>query len=227
MFGFNSEKKQAAMISFDHYLDVNSFSTSKKQYINSKHELYLDNDSKKWFIKQGKYDSSPKMYSYSDLIEFEVYEDGDSIAKGTTKGKTKGKGGHALVGGLLFGPVGAIVGASGKRKTKEVTKTITQEYCKILQVRIKVNDIAKPEIIIPLIEFQTKKDSFTYNSRFNTAKELAANLAFIQENAEFLEADLSNDDSLADELEKLHSLMQKGILTEEEFSVKKKQLLGL
>lgn len=46
-----------------------------------------------------------------------------------TAGKTKqqGRAGSALAGGLLFGPVGAVVGASRKRKGRINTKTTHEE----------------------------------------------------------------------------------------------------
>ena len=51
---------------------------------------------------------------YSDLVDFELIEDGETLTTSTSKtnSKTKSGGvGRAVVGGVLFGGVGAVVGA--------------------------------------------------------------------------------------------------------------------
>ena len=125
--------------------------------------LFVDDVTKKWCLKSG-FESVPKIYNYSDLNEFEVYEDGESIAKGRM--------GSALVGGLLFGVVGAVVGGS---RSKSIKNT-----CSVLQLRIRINDLNCPEKIINFITTKTKKDSILYKSNFETAKNMAATLSYIQ-----------------------------------------------
>ncbi|MFA5715307.1 MAG: hypothetical protein WC998_06185 [Candidatus Paceibacterota bacterium] len=124
--------------------------------------LYVDDTNKKWAIKTRKNDDV-KIFSYSDLTEFEVYEDGNSIAKG--------RAGSALVGGLLFGVVGAVVGGAGK---KSISNT-----CKVLQLRIRVNNLYCPEIIVNFISTEIKKDSMMYRLDFEAAKNMAAILSYI------------------------------------------------
>jgi uncharacterized membrane protein len=124
--------------------------------------LYVDDTNKKWAIKTRR-NEEVKIFGYSDLLEFEVYEDGNSIAKG--------RAGSALVGGLLFGVVGAVVGGAGK---KSISNT-----CKVLQLRIRVNNLYCPEIILDFINTETKKDSFIYRTNFEIAKNMAATLSYI------------------------------------------------
>ncbi len=56
-------------------------------------------------------------YNFSDLIDFELLgDDGESISKGGL--------GRVLVGGALFGGIGAIVGGvTGSRKNKKCVLT--------------------------------------------------------------------------------------------------------
>lgn len=53
---------------------------------------------------------NPKIYKYSDIVDYELLEDGESI--------TKGGLGRAVVGGALFGGVGAVVGGVTGHKKK-------------------------------------------------------------------------------------------------------------
>ena len=147
---------------FDRVLESSGFLIDKKT-VSGSNTLFVDNTNKRWTVKTGR-KQAVKIYSYSDLLEFEVYEDGDSIAKG--------KIGSALVGGLLFGVAGAVIGSAGKKGIKNT--------CRVLQLRIKVNDLQRPEIVMNFINIETKKDSLVYRSNFEMAKNMAATLSFIQ-----------------------------------------------
>ena len=177
--------------------------------------LLIDNGRKKWCAKASN-ESIPKIYNFKDLNEFEVYEDGDSIAKG--------RAGSALVGGLLFGGVGAIVGASRSRNIKNT--------CTTLQVRIRVNDFTNPEIVMPIISSETKKDSIVYNMGITQAKEIASNLSYIQNDGKNLEVDTQNieqssiSDNVGDSIRELSKLKEEGLLSEEEYNEKKKELIS-
>ena len=61
-----------------------------------------------WRIPDGK---SRRIYNYSDIVSFELLEDGENITKGGIC--------MAVAGGVLFGNAGAIVGgAAGKNKKR-------------------------------------------------------------------------------------------------------------
>ncbi len=66
------------------------------------------------------------IFSYDDIISYELLQNGESI--------TKGGLGSAIVGGAMFGGVGAIVGRiTGSKKTKQ---EISEFRIKIITGRI-------------------------------------------------------------------------------------------
>jgi hypothetical protein len=74
-----------------------------------------------------------KIFSYRDILESEVLEDGHSVTKTSRSSQLAG----TLVGGLLLGGVGAIIGGlSGKKTThKKVTR---------IELKVVVNDTSHP-----------------------------------------------------------------------------------
>jgi len=151
---------------FSEKLKATGFIESKCVVANG-NTLSVDDVSKQWYLKTAK-DIYPKIYKYADLNEFEVYEDGESIAKG--------RAGSALVGGLLFGVVGAVVGGSRSKKSNNI--------CSVLQLRVRVNDLQNPEKIINFISTKIKKDSSIYKTNSEKAKNMAATLSFILNQAQ-------------------------------------------
>ncbi len=157
--GKNTKKKNNQ---FSEQLKAANFTESKRIEIGG-NILFVDDVAKQWCLKTS-FNIQPKIYQYSDLNEFEVYEDGESIAKGRV--------GSALVGGVLFGVVGAVVGGA---RSKQISNTCTK-----LQLRVRVNDLNNPEWIVNFISTKTKKDSFVYKTNFELAKKMAATLSYIQ-----------------------------------------------
>ena len=105
------------------------------------------------------------IYRYSDLLSFALEEDGDSI--------TQGKGFATAIGGLTFGLGGALVGGAGKRKTENT--------CFSLILRILLSDLKNPQIVIPLITKEIKKNKPEYRKIYEKAKAVVAILAVIEE----------------------------------------------
>lgn len=179
--------------------------------------IKFDEINRKWFVPDGFFGGvkNPIIYSFDDIIAFELLEDGNSITKGGT--------GRAIAGGLLFGGVGAIVGGStGKRKTKST--------CIKLQIKITVNSMSMPAVYINLIAGETKTDGFIYKAAYSSAQNILSVLQVICENNKTLHETVSESTvatSSADEILKYKTLLDQGIITQEEFDAKKKQLLGL
>jgi len=95
-------------------------------------------------------------YRYSDILEYELLEDGFSV--------TKGGLGRALVFGAVTSGIGAIVGAVTAPKT-------TRSVCESLKIKVTVNDINNPAVFINFITSKTKTNSIEYKERYKTAQE--------------------------------------------------------
>lgn len=104
-------------------------------------------------------------YNFKDLISAEIVEDDDVITTTTTKNKASV--GKALVGGALFGGVGAIIGGNaGKSKsTSRNTKV-----CDKLQVKLTLNSVVKPVAYLNLIKARTRKDMKRYKQSYEKAE---------------------------------------------------------
>lgn len=141
-----------------------NFNIDKYLKLGMHSHFFVDDINKKFAVGVGGKTGQVKIYNYNDLGEFELNEDGNSIVKG--------KGLATAVGGLTFGLLGAMVGASGNRKN--------QNTCTSLVVRIRVNDLDSPEVMIPFITTETKKDSSLYAHLLKEAKGLIAVLNYIE-----------------------------------------------
>lgn len=167
----NQETEAPTKITYPDILKEKGFVISKAETI-STWTIYVDDEHKKWSMRRGtpsiklKADEVPVIYNFSDLIDFEVFEDGNSIASG--------RAGSALVGGLLFGAAGAVVGGSRKKKVKNI--------CTGLEIRIRVNNLQEPEKVITLIHpgSKVKKDSLVYKNDIQAVRKAIPILTYIR-----------------------------------------------
>ncbi|WZY01570.1 SHOCT domain-containing protein [Bacillus sp. FSL W7-1360] len=179
--------------------------------------LEIDENKKQWLIPDGFFGGKkkPKIYNFTDVIDFELLEDGSSI--------TKGGLGRAVAGGILFGGVGAVVGGvTGSKKSKAT--------CDSLKIRITLNSIATPTTYINFIKTPTKKSSFVYKTDFTLAQECLSVLQVMCSESSGQDhslPDSKSGTSEADEILKFKQLLDNGVITQEEFEMKKKQILGL
>lgn len=191
--------------------ELNSFNPTKKIGTH----IEIDENQNKWLIPDGMFGGkkNPKIYNFSDIVDFELLEDGESIAKGGL--------GRAVVGGVLFRGIGAVVGGvTGKKKSKPI--------CNSLKIKITLNDMSKPVVYIDFIKASTKKDSIIYKTMYKSAQECLSVLQLIVNSQEEVQNDIAATSiSSADEILKFKNLLDQGIITQEEFEAKKKQLLGL
>ena len=156
-----------------------------------------------------------RIYNYSEVLEYEILEDGNTI--------TKGGLGSAIVGGALFGGIGAVVGGlTGGKKVKEVVKS--------LKVKIVLDNKIVPAEYIELLTTEFKKDGFVYRVAKQQAEDIVAILASIVAENEKNQANNSNVQNTNDpisEVKRYKELLDNGIITQEEFEKKKKELLNL
>lgn len=176
--------------------------------------LWFDENKKKWAIPKGvfkkKITPETKIYDYSDIKSYELLEDGSSITKG---GASLGR---AVVGGALFGGVGAVIGGStGKRTTTDV--------CNNIKIKIVLRNNEPKIIYINILSTQTPKNGGLYKLCIEAAHTILA------EFDEMIGADEKTEQqfSAADEIKKFKELLDCGAITKEEFEKKKKQLLGI
>lgn len=115
----------------------------------------------------GKKVGSNEWHSFSDLLNYDLLED-DAVV-------TSGGVGQALVGGAIFGGVGAIAGGiTGKRVQKKRIES--------LYIRVTLNSFSNPCVMIPLITKPTKTNSKEYQNAFEDANRILSILDVITHN---------------------------------------------
>jgi hypothetical protein len=113
----------------------------------------------------------------------------------------------AIVGGLLTGGIGLIAGAAiGGKRRKENQLHLIIKYMK-----------TDCEVLIA----PNNNTLYIYSGLKALAKQQTSNITLQTQ-----ETNNHENDAIA-EIERLHELLQKGILTQEEFNTKKKQLLRI
>ena len=166
--GREQKKKGRAIASTSLDLESKGFVISKQVFApGNVASLLIDNTNNKWAIVNSRTSNVDAM-DYADLIEYELLEDDERLVKGRV--------GSAIVGGMLFGGIGALAGASRKKKIKSI--------CNSMSVRIIVNNLDNPQYVIPIISSQTKTDSIIYQSAMSIAQEFTSLLALIKARAE-------------------------------------------
>lgn len=179
--------------------------------------LLLDEEHKLFKIsKMGNLLESFRVFSYDELQDYEIYENGSSVSKGGVSA------GRAIVGGALAGPAGLLLGGlSGKKKMNSV--------CDRLSVKFTTDGLHGGVHEIKLITQTTKKDSFSYRSSVKIADEIIyAFDTILREQNKTLNEEIAFESnvSVADELLKLKSLVDSEVLTQEEFELQKAKLLA-
>lgn len=175
--------------------------------------MQFSNDSETFIITTlNGFKEHQELFNYNQILDFELLEDGESL--------TKGGLGRAVAGGILFGGIGAIVGGvTGGKKTKSL--------CNTLKLKVTFRECYRQTIYIDLITTQTKTNSLIYKMAYKTAQDaLSALQIACNQISRNLKVD-ENTFSEADELSKFKKLFDDGIINEEEFKAKKKQLLGI
>lgn len=174
--------------------------------------LKVDERARLWYTAVGKEKKRKIIHKYEDIVDFELIDDGIT--------KVSGGLGKAVAGGVLFGAVGAVVGgATAKRKQSSI--------CTDLRIKITLKDMTEPTVYITFISGQMKRDSTLFKMSMNFAQECISLLQVMCDSVQPPAAESAGQISQADEIKKFKDLLDSGIITQEEFDAKKKQLLGL
>lgn len=166
------------------------------------------------------------VHRYSDIVSISYEENGSRVFNKSIGG--------ALVGGLLFGNVGAIVGGNA-------TKATQNKEIKSMSIKILLNSTSNSTILLKIYEaevngtiLKTKKDvdKMLYEGlmkEVNGIKDIfSIILDIVEKNITLQKADpviQQPSNSIADELTKLAKLKETGILSEDEFQALKAKLL--
>ncbi len=154
-----------------------------------------------------------KLIRYDQIKDFEFIEDGNTVRSSGVAG--------ALAGGLLAGGLGFAIGAlSGRGREKK--------FCEEMSVRIiYVEDNDYKFINIPFIDSSTKRGSSSYKHAQESAKKTLLKLQDIKDNHQDDSEQIDDELNSVDILREYKSLLDDGIITEEEFNSKKKEILGI
>ncbi|MBO3444304.1 SHOCT domain-containing protein [Clostridium sp. CCUG 7971] len=124
---------------------------------------------------------------------------------------------------MIAGDVGAVVGSvTGSKKTKKA-------FVNTLRVRITVNDLTAPTAYVQLISRQTKTNTAFCQNAYRFAYDILSVLSIIingntQDTAQ-QQCGSSQILDVSEEIRKFKQLLDEGIISQEEFDTKKKQLL--
>jgi hypothetical protein len=102
-------------------------------------------------------------FKFDDIVSFEVFDNSKTIYSGsvsTTKTKTGSMVGRAVVGGVLFGGVGAVVGGATAGK-KAITEGQTARISHYYTVVITINSLSNPIVKINLWQNQNAMQEIT------------------------------------------------------------------
>lgn len=230
-FGYEKETEQeflrAITKNYDNQERLKEFhetgrvANNTKGYLKYGDYLKIDDVHSWWFTECG----NPQgiIFDFSEINDFEIIENGRTISKTKNKG---GSGvGRAVVGGALFGPAGAIVGATTKKK-KAVT--IEKELLSNIGVRVTLKNKDFPAVFINvIIPCEVTIGSIIHESLRRDAEEVMIRLRRAQQSISVDKQQGGSIDSPADEIMKYKQLLDMGAITQEEFEAKKKQLLRL
>lgn len=176
----------------------------------------LVDDVQKQFILEKEAEKT-KAYSFSDIINYEIYENG--------KSKVQGRAGSALIGGAFFGIGGLIIGSSMSRSI--------DEECTQLKLIIRINDPIEPQIAIDYVVGTVNKSGNTYRKYIENLQSLCSHLEYminsktLEQSATAQPQNATTQKTPKEQLQELKEMLDSGLITQEDYELKKKQILGL
>lgn len=148
---------------FESFGDKSVFMHSGNVSLTPMQGIVVDDANKEFYVVEH---HALHRYEYSKLLGYEYSED-DMVV-------SAGKGVATAAGGLTFGVVGAMVGASGSRKQiKNVTNA---------KLNLTINSLHTNLISLPIIIYKTPTSSPAYKNAKSKADEMLALLTYIKNN---------------------------------------------
>lgn len=218
------KKKQREQEDQEYEQLLNTFLANKAtQYSN----IYFDLKSNQILIGRRLLSREYRLLSFSDIETYDISQQDHNETETTSTTKKKHTITRAVAGGLIAGPVGAVVGGV-TGKTKGHANSVTKEYLDYLGLSIMLKDGST--FAIPFLTQTTKSDSYTaqnaYNDLYDIIAVIKAGMNAVKEKNEIISHSVQNNSSL-DEIKKLKELLDMNAITQEEFDAKKKELLNL
>lgn len=181
--------------------------------------LYIDDTNEKWYYdneKGGIMDINgntpvPLIFDFSDILEVYVSSGGKTISSTSSTRKLKGIR-KAAVGGIIAGSTGALLGGMMARTKTETHSIINQD----IFVNVILDGASEP---FPMQYITEQSAEIVHHVLASLMKDAVdnSNIPAVENNVK----DIPN------EIRKFKTLFDEGIITQEEFNSKKKQLLDL
>ena len=101
--------------------------------------------------------------------------------------------------------------------------------CNSLNIMVYLNDANRPYINIPILTIETDKTSALYKNSVLLAQEICSVLEFAinQKTLQSYSDNSNNEKTNKEQLQELKEIFEEGLITQEEYEAKKKQILGL
>ncbi len=218
-----------------HAIDIAEFSADTYSFDVKIDGLEIDPIARKWRIRMLKF--KPMSYTLEKTSEVTPVHNFDDVTECNfiidkkTVASIKNHGiGRAVVGGIIFGGAGAVVGAiTAKDKIKE---TVISNGSGIGIVLKDNSSIYIPIFTGNPVSAGSAQRSRSYGGTSETVDEMLQEFEkMINKSPTDVKTEASNHPdqagSSADELRKYKSLLDDGIINQDEFDVKKKQLLSM
>jgi hypothetical protein len=168
------------------------------------------------------YESESNILKFEEILDFEIFENGNSVISS--------RSGSAVVGGLLFGGLGAVAGASGSRTIND--------YCSTLKLNIYTNKVQNSVITLDFLDSSISKNDVEYEELKNIMNKVIGFLKIAREDTRQKERkedknviienveELKSNNSNLSSLKELAELKEQGIITEKEFEESKRKILS-
>lgn len=221
----SNHKKRGRQLDFA-LKSVNNFSASFTVKNHDNKYLFCVDDSKRKILYHIEKDGTEHLFDFDNVISVEVIED-SNVTFSKSSVDTIGGG---IIGGIIGGSAGAIVGGlSGDNKGEKKVKEI--------KVKILLRNYSTPALYIECLRYNPDgldSNSIEYLQTIEEARKISDKLSVIidlidreekTKQIELMENQAPTKSSIADELEKLHSLREKGIISEDEYIKLKEKLL--